>query len=80
MKPKYGLIGRVNTPNIPVMEGGRFEFLLDVPCGDNNTAIAKAERIFWKKFFRLEPRQSILAYLHKDGTQIHNFPEIAKVR
>ncbi len=74
MKSTYRLIGRVNVPNIPIMERGRFELLLDVFSDDS--AIAKAKRIFQEKFINLESGESIMAYIHKDGTVIHNFPEV----
>ena len=77
-KPIYGLVGRVNIPNIQIMERGRFVVPLDVPCDDNSTAITEAERIFGEKFSKLKVRQSIMGYVHKDGTAIHTFPEVKK--
>ena len=77
-RPIYGLIGRVNTPNKPIMEDGGFEFPLNVPNDDDELAIKEAERVFEEKFSELQTGQSILAYVHKNGSQIDKFPEVWK--
>ena len=74
----YGLVGRVNVSDIPIMERGRFAIPLNIPYDDNDLAIAKAERIFWEKVSKLNSNQSIMGYVHKDGTLIHTFYECCK--
>ena len=73
-RPLYGLIGRVNTPNKPIMEDGGFEVPLKIP-DDDELAKKEAERIFEEKFSELKTGQSILAYVHKNGSQIGKFAE-----
>ena len=77
-KTIYGLIGRVNTPNTPIVKNGRFEFLLNLLSADDHLAKALARKIFEEKFSKLEKGQSIMGYVHKDGTAIHTFPEVKK--
>ena len=77
-KPIYGLIGRVNIPDKPIVEEGRFECRLNIHREDDDAAIAEAKKIFGEKFSRLENGQSIMGYVYKDGTAIHTFPEVKK--